>query len=186
MADTVALIAPGTLHGQDSPLPVEKDDRDALAAKRTAVKRVMTKEIEAILGPLGYVRAGDTWRRNSALATSALQLQSSTYGFGAFINAFAGPRYRAQFMPPHRLARFCPELGLQAPDELPYLRLHDDPAFRTGILTVVRARMVPWMQARHGMGWMVRRLDPADMRRVPLFATSDVTPRVDPGGVGPA
>jgi hypothetical protein len=94
MADEVALIAPDSLLRQDTRIPVEKDDRDALAAKRTAIKRVMTKEIEAILGPLGYVRAGDTWRRNSALATSALQLQSSTYGFGLFINAFAGPRHR--------------------------------------------------------------------------------------------
>jgi hypothetical protein len=186
MADEVVLIAPDALLRQDTRIPVEKDDHDALAAKRTAIKRVMTNEIEAILGPLGYVRAGDTWRRNSALATSALQLQSSTYGFGLFINAFAGPRHRSQFLPPHRLAKFCPELGLRAPDELGYLRLHDDPAFRAGILTVVRARMVPWMQARHGLLGMVRRPDPADMIRVPVFATGHETLRVHPDGDDPA
>ncbi len=116
------------------------------------------------------MRAGDTWRRTSALAVSTLQFQKGQHGFGAFLNASAGPRWAAHRLPLHRLARFCPELGNQAPDELSYLRLHDDDAFRAGILTVIRTRMVPWMQARHGLPGVFRRLDPAAMRRVPVFA----------------
>jgi hypothetical protein len=68
-----------------------------------------------------------------------------------------------------RLAQFCPELGNQAPDELSYLRLHDDEAFRTGILTVIRARIIPWMEANHRLPGPFLRPDPGDMRRVALF-----------------
>jgi hypothetical protein len=164
------MIPLALLRGHDRARPATEADRAALAAKRAAIQATLTREIDALLVPLGYVRTGDSWRRTSALAVSTLQFQKGQHGFGAFLNAAAGPRWAAHRLPLHRLARFCPELGNQAPDELSYLRLHDDDAFRAGILTVIRTRMVPWMQARHGLPGVFRRLDPAAMRRVPVFA----------------
>jgi hypothetical protein len=56
------------------------------------------------------------------------------------------------------------------PGALCYLRLHEEPASRDAILTVIRARVIPWMPARHGLPGVFRRIDPAAMRRVPVFA----------------
>ncbi|MCU0908014.1 MAG: DUF4304 domain-containing protein [Rhodobacteraceae bacterium] len=167
-----ALIPPDLLRGHHRARPQTTDEQADLATKRKAVQARLTQDIDAILAPLGYTRTGDTWQRTSALATSALQFQKGQHGFGAFINASAGPRWAARTLPLHRLAHFCPELGNQAPDEMSYLRLHDDPAFRDGVLRVIRARIVPWMEARHGIAGVLRREAPADMRRVPLFAVA--------------
>lgn len=166
------LIALEALRGHDSAQPLLAEDREDLSRKRSAVQQSLTADIDQMLGPLGYSRSRDTWRKAGTVAISALQFQKGQYGFGAFFNAGAGIRWTLQDLRFHRLSEFCPELGNQAPDELSYLRLHDDPAFRKAILTVIRARMVPWMEARHGLSGAFTKRHPADMRRVSLFTDS--------------
>jgi hypothetical protein len=156
-------------------LPNSNEEYEVLKKKRASVQRKLTKEINALLEPLGYERTGSEWRKKSRFGRSYFGFQKSHYGFGCFFNAGtlvpsqtrANTIDRIQY---HRIAEFCPELPHNdVADEMPYVRLHDDTAFCNGVMTVFQARMIPWMEARHRASAMIRMPSPADMVAVKIF-----------------
>jgi hypothetical protein len=160
-------------------LPNSNEEYEVLKKKRASVQRKLTKEINALLEPLGYERTGSEWRKKSRFGRSYFGFQKSHYGFGCFFNAGTlgklevPSQTRANTIDGiqcHRIAEFCPEMPHNdVADELPYVRLHDDTGFCNGVTTVIRARMIPWMEARHKAFAMIRMPSPADMVAVKIF-----------------
>jgi hypothetical protein len=160
-------------------LPNSNEEYEVLKKKRASVQRKLAKEINAMLEPLGYERTGSEWRKTSPFGRSYFGFQKSHYGFGCFFNA--GTLGTLDVPSPtlanthdgiqcHRIAKFCPELPHNdVADELCYVRLHDDAGFRNGVMTVIQARMIPWMEARHRASAMIRMPSPADMVAVKIF-----------------
>jgi hypothetical protein len=160
-------------------LPKSNEEFEVLKKKRASVQRKLAKEINAMLEPLGYERTGSEWRKTSPFGRSYFGFQKSHYGFGCFFNA--GTLGTLDVPSPtlanthdgiqcHRIAKFCPELPHNdVADELCYVRLHDDAGFRNGVMTVIQARMIPWMEARHRASAMIRMPSPADMVAVKIF-----------------
>jgi len=165
----LALIRQATLRATTRRYPVSSSEQDELTRKRAEVQRLLTAELDVALRSLGYERDGGAWRKVGAFARGEFQFQKSQHGFDCYFNAGIGPRWPAREPTLHRLARFCPEMAHEAPDALPYVRLHDDPPYRAAIMTVIRARMIPWMEAQHGLLGLARRLAPEDMRHVRIF-----------------
>ena len=174
------LISKDSIRRADTAYPASGEEYAELVRKRTAVQRGLTREIDALLKPLGYEKKGAEWRRISRSGRSCFGFQKSQYGFNCYFNAGAlgalEPRWQPhastqdgiQFF---RMADFCPEmLGNDVADELSYVRLHDDPAFRSGVMTVFRARMVPWMEARHGLSSVRAIPGPSIMKSVRIFS----------------
>jgi hypothetical protein len=160
-------------------LPKSNEEFEVLKKKRASVQRKLAKEINAMLEPLGYERTGSEWRKTSRFGRSYFGFQKSHYGFGCFFNAgtlgtLDVPSPTLANTPDgiqcHRIAKFCPELPHNdVADELCYVRLHDDAGFRNGVMTVIQARMIPWMEARHRASAMIRMPSPADMVAVKIF-----------------
>ena len=178
-AHGLPLISKASIRRIDRTYPASAEDYAALVRKRKAVQRQLTREIDALLGPLGYERKGAEWRKITGCGRSCFGFQKSQYGFDCFFNAgargaleptqpFASTPDGIRFS---RMADFCPEMpGHDAADELSYVRLHDDPAFCNGVMTVFRARMVPWMEARHGLSAVRAIPGPSIMRSVRIFS----------------
>jgi Domain of unknown function (DUF4304) len=154
------LIAKDSIRRIDFAYPASSEDYAELVRKRTAVQRKLTREIDALLKPLGYEKKGSEWRKISGCGRSCFEFQKSRYGFDFYFNAGARgalePAQPSASTPDgirfFRMADFCPEMpGNDAADALSYVRLHDDPAFCNGVMTVFRARMIPWMEARHAL-----------------------------------
>ena len=164
-------------------LPKSNEEFEVLKKKRASVQRKLAKEINAMLEPLGYERTGSEWRKTSRFGRSYFGFQKSHYGFGCFFNAGTlgklevPSQTRANTIDGiqcHRIAKFCPELPHNdVVDQLCYVRLHDDAGFRNGVMTVIQARMIPWMEARHGASAMIRMPSPADMVAVKIFTEQD-------------
>ncbi len=153
-------ISKDSIRRIDTAYPASEAEYAELVRKRTAVQRGLTREIDALLKPLGYERKGAEWRRISSSGRSCFEFQKSRYGFDFYFNAGARgalePAQPSASTPDgihfFRMANFCPEMpGNDAADAMSYERLHDDPAFGNGVMTVFRARMIPWMEARHGL-----------------------------------
>ncbi len=151
-----------------------------LEAIRSGVVKSLTAEIDAALLPLAYERNGAAWRKSSRFGRGILQLQKSTYGFGLYINA--GRASHVQLLTPSafagpegfiytRLAKFCPELDQRTYqiDELYYLNFHDSVAFKDAVMTVVQARLIPWIEQRHKPSSLFRLSTPEAMATTPLF-----------------
>lgn len=174
------LISTDSLRRAKPVFPQTKAEFDILKKKRVAVQRRMTKEIDGLLLPLGYERRGNEWRRTSVYGRSFLGFQKSHYGFGCFFNTGTMGRLEvpsrtlagtADGFQLHRIANFCPELPHNdVAGELNYVCLHDDPGFHAAVMTVLRARMIPWMEARHRASALVAMPKPEDMAKVKIFA----------------
>ena len=151
--------------------------------KRKAVQRELTRDFDAQLKPLGYERKGGEWRKRSRCGISCFGFQKSTYGFDCYLNAGALAAFEApnitfanteDGISFYRMADFCPEMPYNdVADGLSYARLHDDPAFRNGVMTVFQARMLPWLEMRHA-SFRFWRMPPASvMRQVRIFSELD-------------
>jgi Domain of unknown function (DUF4304) len=173
------LITKDSIRRIDSAYPATEEEYAELVRKRAAVQRRLTREIGALLKPLGYERKGAEWRRISRSGRSCFEFQKSRYGFDGYFNA--GARSALEFAQPHastqdgirffRMADFCPEMPRNdAADALSYVRLHDDPEFCNGVMTVFRARMVPWMEARHALAAIKPMPKPSIMGSVKIFS----------------
>src|SRR5262245_29334865 len=159
--------------------------RPDLKAIRAKVFKTLVAEFDATLRPLGYDRTGTEWRKASKFGRSILQLQKSRYGFNLYINVGRLPRFvliprtgmsgtRDGFV----LARFqdfCPELPQRdyENDSLYYVKLHENAAFRDAVITIVRSRLVPWIEARHKGLSLIFLPSPEHMAKVPLFQVGD-------------
>jgi Domain of unknown function (DUF4304) len=164
----------------DDAYPASSEEYAELVRKRTAVQRKLTREIDALLKPLGYEKKGSEWRKITRHGRSCFEFQKSSYGFDCFFNAGAlgalEPRAQTYANTPDgirffRMANFCPEMpGNDAADALSYVRLHDDPAFYNGVMIVFRARMVPWMEARHRRLAVRAMPPPSIMKAVRIFS----------------
>jgi hypothetical protein len=163
------LICQAALRRTAPCYPTSVAEKEAWKAQRASVQRLLTAKLDRLLFPLGYRRDGGAWHKASAFARSELQFQKGQHGFECFFNAGVGPRWLARPLRLHRLARFCPEMGNDAVDAIPYGRLHDDPDFRAAILAVLQARMIPWMEAGHGLRGLAFRTAPEDMRATGIF-----------------
>jgi Domain of unknown function (DUF4304) len=173
------LITRDSIRRIDCAYPASSEEYAELMRKRTVVQRGLTREIDALLKPLGYERKGAEWRRISRSGRSCFEFQKSRYGFDFYFNA--GARGALEPEQPHastqggirffRMAEFCPEMPRNdAADALPYVRLHDDPAFCNGVMTVFRARMVPWLEARHTLPAIKAMRKPSIMGSVRIFS----------------
>ena len=152
-----------------------------LKAIRTSAVKALAADIDATLQPLGHERSGNEWRKASTFGRSILQLQKSNYGYSFYINVGTLPRV-APKTPSHnsgtpdgfilaRFGQFCPELPQSdyETDQLYYVKLHEDTAFGNAVLTIVRERLIPWIEARHKASSLVGLPSPKDMAKVPLF-----------------
>jgi Domain of unknown function (DUF4304) len=173
------LITKDSIRRIDTVYPASSEDHAELVRKRTAVRRRLTREIDALLKPLGYEKKGSEWRKISISGRSCFGFQKSSYGFACYFNA--GARGALEPTQSHastpdgihffRMADFCPEMpGNDVADGLPYMRLHDDPAFCSGVMTVFRARMVPWLESRHRRLPMRAMPPPSIMKAVRIFS----------------
>jgi Domain of unknown function (DUF4304) len=173
------LITKDSIRRIDSAYPATEEEYAELVRKRVAVQRRLTREIDTLLKPLGYERKGAEWRRISRSGRSCFEFQKSRHGFDGYFNA--GARSALESAQLHastqdgirffRLADFCPEMPRNdAADALSYLRLHDDPAFCNGVMTVFRARMVPWLEARHALPAIMAMPEPSIMGSVRIFS----------------
>ena len=154
-----------------------------LKAIRVAVVKALGTAIHAALKPLGYERKGNDWRKGSMFGRSILEIQRSQYGFALYINVGMLPRWPRQiplFIPGLRydfdLKRpflFCPELPQRdyELDQLHYVKFHESAAFKDAVLTIVRARLIPWVEARHTASSLLSLPSPQDMAQAPLFQT---------------
>jgi hypothetical protein len=178
-AHGLPLISKASIRRIDAAYPASEAEYAELVRKRTAVQRGLTREIDALLKPLGYERKGAEWRRISSSGRSCFEFQKSTYGFQCYFNA--GALGALEPMQPSasttdgihffRMANFCPEMpGNDTADALSYVRLHDDPVFHNGVMTVFRTRMVPWMEARHRLLAMRAMPPPSIMKSVRIFS----------------
>jgi hypothetical protein len=152
-----------------------------LKAIRTSVVKALAAEIDAILRPSGHERSGNEWRKVSMLGRSLLQLQKGSHGYAFYINvgtlprlAAATPSYNAGTPDGFVLTRFgqfCPELPQSdyEIDQLYYVKWHEDAAFGNAVLTVIRERLVPWIEARHKPSSLIALPGPKDMAKAPLF-----------------
>ena len=163
------LIRQATLRRIAPCYPGSAADQAVLTAQRSAVQKRLTAMLDGLLSPLGYRRGEGAWRKASALARSEFQLQKGRHGVDCYVNAGIGPRWPARPLRLHRLAAFCPEMGIEAPDALPYARLQDDPAFQAAILAVIEARVIPWMEAAHGLRGLIFPRAPGAMRGIRIF-----------------
>ncbi len=179
-AHGLPLISKGSIRRIDTIYPASDEEYAALARKRKAVQRQLTREINALLEPLGYERKGAEWRRITGCGRSCFEFQKSQYGFGCYFNAgalgafevpsrtFANTLDGIQFS---RIADFCPEMpSNDIADELSYVRLHDDAAFCDGVMSVFRARMVPWLEARHRLSALRAMPQPSVTGLVRIFS----------------
>lgn len=132
-------------------------------------------DLHGILGPLGYTRTADEWRRSSLHGHTLVQLQRARSGDRCFVNAGARGRWERA---PHDLAgthdgfalvrpgAFCPDFPADCrPDGFSYVRLHDDPPFRAAVLALLEQRIVPWLERRHTWAARVSMPAPGDMAR---------------------
>ena len=65
----------------------------------------------------------------------------------------------------------CKQKGDYDADELHYVKLYENSEFKDAVMTVVRSRLIPWIETRHkvlSLVWLPR---PEDMTKVPLFRT---------------
>jgi len=152
-----------------------------LKAIRAKVLKTLVAELEATLKPLGYDRKGTEWRKASKFGRSILQLQKSRYGFCLYINVGRLPRF--VLIPRYsmsgtrdgfaltRFQSFCPELPQKdyENDSLYYVKLHENAAFRDAVVAIVRARLIPWIEARHKARSVIFLPLPEQMAKVPLF-----------------
>jgi Domain of unknown function (DUF4304) len=148
---------------------------------RKRVVKTLVADLEATLEPLGYERKGTEWRKASKFGRSILQLQKSRYGFCLYINVGRLPRFvllprTSMSGTPDgfvltRFQSFCPELSQidHENDSLHYVKLHEDAAFRDAVVTIVRSRLVPWIEARHKRSSLIFLPLPRHMTKVPLF-----------------
>ena len=142
---------------------------------RTRVLKTLAAELEATLKPLGYARKGTEWRKTSKFGTGILELQKSRTGFCLYINVARLPRVvllpGSTFRFQTRFLFFCPELPQidYEIDSLYYAKLHENTAFRDAVITIVRARLIPWIEARHKRSSLIFSPLPSHMTRVPLF-----------------
>jgi Domain of unknown function (DUF4304) len=173
------LITKDSIRRIDSAYPASSEEYAEFARKRTAVQRRLTREIDALLKPLGYEKKGSEWRKISGFGRSCFEFQKSRYGFDGYFNA--GARGALEPEQSHantqdgirffRMADFCPEMPRNdAADALSYIRLHDDPAFCDGVMTVFRARMVPWLKVRHGLIAIKSMPPPSVTRCIRIFS----------------
>ena len=166
--------------------------------KRPAIQQRMTQAFDTLLRPLGFQRKGKShWRKTSALGESTFWFQKGKWGFECCLNVAVRPAESADKGPDdgweryERMGQFCPELpSALRPDQMHYVRLHDDPADYDAVMRLFALRRVPWMMWIHQppppplkKGWLARLFDldvdipapppshpkPEDMRSVPLF-----------------
>ena len=132
----------------------------AFPAKREAAVAAICAAINTIAAPLGYVRKGSTWSRQTGQGRSAINLHRDRFGWHALINL--------RFLTPDG---DCPQSGDWAltcggdiriqnfylPDEcadqnfgeLFYLDVHDTPASLDQPMRILRTRALPWLDAHH-------------------------------------
>lgn len=152
---------------------------EVLRKKRASMQKKLAKEINVILEPLGYERTESEWRKTSPFGRSYFDFQKSHYGFGCYFSAgtlgardtpnptLANTHDGFQWQ---RIAEFLPELPHnKRPDQLCYLCLHDNDGFSNAVMTVIQARMIPWMEARHRESSLISMPSPADMVAVKIF-----------------
>ena len=174
------LISKDSIRETDLVYPASGSEYEELVSKRKSVQRGLTREIDGLLNPLGYERKNGEWRKRSLAGINCFGLQKSTYGFYGFFNAGALGAFEApnrasanteEGISFYRMANFCPEMPYNdVADGLSYSRLHDDPEFRNGVMTVLRARMVPWMEVRHRRAGFIGMPSPSVMGSVRIFS----------------
>jgi hypothetical protein len=184
--DLSGLIDPQVFRRPKSGSPdhVRNMTHPELTAIRTSVINAVAAEIDATLQPSGYQRTGNHWRKVSMLGRSLLQLQKDSHGHAFYINVGTLPRLAAATSSYNagtpdgfvltRFGQFCPELPQSdyGIDQLYYVKWHEDAAFRTAVLTVVRERLIPWIEARHKPSSLIALPGPKDMAKTPLFRSA--------------
>jgi hypothetical protein len=171
------LIDPASIRRKDLIYPADAGQYEELKKQRGSVQRQLTKELDALLLPLGYLRSNSEWRKVSPYGRSYFYFQKSRYGFGCFFNAGTLGTMQAPLVAntedgiqTFRIVNFCPELPHNdVADELSYERLATDIEFRDGVMTIVRARIVPWLEARHRLASTGRMPSPEDMVKIAIF-----------------
>ena len=128
----------------------------AFAAKREAAVALICQAITDVATPMGYVRKGTTWARETPRGKSAINLQRSRYGFTAYINLrFLAPDGNSPNFgvwaqdDDIRIARFyLPTEGIGLEDGvLTYLDVFETPDCLIEPMHILATRGLPWLDA---------------------------------------
>lgn len=142
-------------HTEDLLRGVEHPDFPGL---RRRVVADLHREIGGIPRPLGHVRKGRLWVRQSLLAVTYLEVQRCRYGFGCFLDVGCEPRLLGLGGPVPsyregtccRIGRFtgsAREAGRL--DALLYVNLEPGSPLRQEIEQLLRERVLPFLRSCH-------------------------------------
>lgn len=138
----------------------------AAASLRDRVVRVLHREIDAILAPAGYIRAGGSWNRTTAFARTWVGIQRSSSGLACYLNLGRFQRlFKWEWAPSGayysgwRIGDFTDSTAEHnAIDALPYEQLDGDSQLRAKVMALLGERALPFLTASH---------DPLGQRRLP-------------------
>jgi hypothetical protein len=127
------------------------------ASLRERVVRVLHREIDAILAPAGYIRAGGSWNRTTAFARTWVEIQRSSSGLACYLNLGRFQRlFKWERVPPGayfsgwRIGDFTDSTAEHnAIDALPYDQLDGDSPLRAKVTALLAERALPFLKASH-------------------------------------
>jgi hypothetical protein len=130
----------------------------ASASLGERVLRQLQREIDAILAPAGYVRAGGSWSRTTAFARTVVEIQRSRSGLACYINLARFQRLlKWEWVPPGsvysgwRIGHFTDTVAeSNSLDALDYAALDGDSALRLRVMALLVDRVLPFLSRCHG------------------------------------
>jgi hypothetical protein len=133
----------------------------AFPAKREAAFALICAAIDGIAAPMRYTRKGTTWSRSSPQGRTIINLHRNQYGWYAEINLrLILPNGEAATVGAWAdggeldLGQFCKPGDARSaqPGRLAYVDISDDPTTLDAVMTVLRTRALPWLDAHHAAG----------------------------------
>ncbi|APO71098.1 hypothetical protein IE4872_PD00568 (plasmid) [Rhizobium gallicum] len=166
---------------------MEDADRNAINAWKAALDpttrkralKLLTKEVDDIFLPLGFVRKGVRWHRTGWFATTFVEIQKSRYGNACFINFgrdardadWRAPSYRNNTH--WRIASLAQRDAACRLDQLPYAELDGASELRLEVVFLLRNGAAPFLEQAQGLfGFILRprRSVEDELRRRPAAA----------------
>jgi hypothetical protein len=127
------------------------------ASLRERVLRLLQREIDAILAPAGYVRAGGSWSRTTAFARTVVEIQRSQSGLACYINLARFQRLlQWEWVPPGsvysgwRIGHFADTVAeSNSLDALDYAALDGNSPLRERGKVLLADRVLPFLRRCH-------------------------------------
>jgi hypothetical protein len=144
---------------------MEDADKNAINAGKAGLDpttrkralKLLTKEVDDIFLPLGFVRKGVRWHRTGWFATTFVEIQKSRYGNACFINFgrdgrdadWRAPSYRNNTH--WRIASLAHRDAACRLDQLPYAELDGASELRLELVLLLRNGAAPFLEEAQGL-----------------------------------